>query len=91
MQPVGPAAGCSGTGFVSDCTDGPQVGARSTFGGMLSLRLEIPIREGALAFEVEGGWMRGLMVASSFEPVTGMGGAQLSFLIEATFGLGGAS
>ncbi len=83
--------GCSSTDFFSDCSDGPQVGSRPTFGGMLSLRLEVPVRKGGVAFELEGGWMRGLMVSSFFDPVAGLGGAQLSFLVEATFGLRGAS
>ncbi|MBO6940424.1 MAG: hypothetical protein JJ863_35950 [Deltaproteobacteria bacterium] len=82
--------GCSSGVGSPDC-GGIQVGARGTFGALLSLRLEIPIRQSAITLEVEGGWMRGVMIASSRQPITGIGGAQLSLLLGTSFGLGGAS
>lgn len=77
--------------FPTRCSSGPRAGRRPTFGGLASFRVEFPIRSGGLSLEVEGGWMRGVMVTEALDPLGGVGGAQLSLLLGATFGLGGAS
>ncbi len=82
-------AGCTAFG---PCGDPSQSqGTRATYGARLALRLEIPVRVGALLVDVEGAWTRGLMISSFHDALTGLGGGQISFLMGVAFGAGGES